>query len=59
MADMGKICIECGRSVELFSWATIDGNAYHSVCWESTRRARSTRETKAVEPKPGPDTKGP
>ena len=42
MAETGRICVECGRSLKTSPGLMIDGAAYHTRCWEQTRLARST-----------------
>ena len=38
MAESGKNCVECGRSMALFSGITINGAAFHNPCWDIGRR---------------------
>jgi hypothetical protein len=38
MAESLKKCVECGRPLASFSGLTINGNAYHTDCWDNGRR---------------------
>jgi hypothetical protein len=42
LAEIAKKCIECSRPLEMSAGLIIDGDAYHTRCWEQTRLARST-----------------
>jgi hypothetical protein len=38
MAESGNNCLECGRPIALFSELAVNGNAYHTDCWDNGRR---------------------
>ena len=38
MAESGRICVECGRLVAMFSGITINDASFHGECWLTGRR---------------------
>jgi hypothetical protein len=50
MAESGKKCVECGRPLEIFSGLTVNGDAYHTHCWD--RRGRPVPQAR---PETAPD----